>query len=53
VKIKIHIPIIVPAVFYVFESWSFTMRDEYGLRVFEKRLLRKRGRDNRGMEENT
>jgi len=37
----------------VFETWSVTMRGDYGLRVFEKRLLMKRGRDNRGMEENT
>jgi hypothetical protein len=29
------------------------MRHEYRLRVFEKRILRKRGRNNRGVEENT
>jgi hypothetical protein len=53
IKIKIHISIIFPAVLYGFESWSLTMWDEYGLRVFEKRSLRKRRRDKRGMEENT
>lgn len=52
VKIKINISLIFPTVSYGFESWSITMRDECGLRVFEKRLLRKRGRDNRGMGEN-
>jgi hypothetical protein len=46
-KIKIHISIIVPALLYGFESWSVTMRDEFGLWVFEKRILKKRGRNDR------
>ena len=39
-KIKIHRTIIFP-VLYGRETWSLTMREERGLRVFENRVLRR------------
>jgi hypothetical protein len=39
-KIKIYKIIILP-VFYVYETWSLTLREEQSLRVFENRLLRR------------
>jgi hypothetical protein len=30
-----------PVVIYGFETWSLTLREERGLRVFENRVLRK------------
>jgi hypothetical protein len=33
--------IVVSAVSYGCESWSLTLRDKHGLRVFENRVLRK------------
>jgi hypothetical protein len=30
-----------PVVLYGRESWSLTLREEYGLKVFESRVLRK------------
>jgi hypothetical protein len=41
VKIKIYRTIILPAVLYGYESWSFTLREVCRLRVFESRLLRR------------
>jgi hypothetical protein len=41
VKVKIHKTIILPAVFYGFETWSLTLREEDRLRVFENRVLRR------------
>jgi hypothetical protein len=38
--IKIYKTIILPVVFCGYETWSLTIRDEHGLRVFEKRVLR-------------
>jgi hypothetical protein len=35
VKIKIYRTIILPIVLYGHETWSFTMREEHRLRVFE------------------
>jgi hypothetical protein len=32
--------IILPVVFYGFETWSLTLRDERGQRVFENKVLR-------------
>jgi hypothetical protein len=32
---------ILPAVLYGPETWSLTVREEYGLRVFENRVLRR------------
>lgn len=46
-KGKLHISINFPIVLYGFESWSLAVRDGYRLRVFVKRLLRKREQDNR------
>jgi hypothetical protein len=40
-KIKIYRTIILPAVLYGCETWSPTLREEYRLRVFENRVLRR------------
>jgi len=40
-KIQIYRTITLPVVLYGRETWSFTLREERGLRVFEKRSLRK------------
>ena len=40
-KIKIHRNIILPVVFYEYETWSFKLREESRLRVFENRVLRR------------
>ena len=37
-KIKIHRTINFPAVLYGYETWSFTLREERRLRVFENRV---------------
>jgi hypothetical protein len=39
VKVKIYEPIILPVVLYGCETWSFTLREEHRLRVFENRVL--------------
>jgi len=39
-KIKIYRTIILPVVLYGCETWSLTLREERGLRVFENRVLR-------------
>jgi hypothetical protein len=39
VKIKIYKTIILPVVFYGYETLSLTLREEHRLRVFENRLL--------------
>jgi hypothetical protein len=41
VKIKIYGTIILPVVLYGCESWSFTLREECRLRVFENKVLRR------------
>jgi hypothetical protein len=41
VKIKIYKIIILPVVLYGCETWSLTLREEHGLRVFENRVLRR------------
>jgi hypothetical protein len=41
IKTKIYRTIIFPVVLYDFETWSLTLREECGLRVFEKRVLRR------------
>jgi hypothetical protein len=41
VKIGIYITIIFPAVLYICESWSLTLRKEHRLRIFENRVLRR------------
>jgi hypothetical protein len=40
-KIKIYRIIILPVVLYGCETWSLTLREEHGLRVFENRVLRR------------
>ena len=40
-KMKIYRNIILPVVLYGCETWSFTLREERKLRVFENRLLRR------------
>jgi len=40
-KIKIYRTIILPFVLYGCETWSFTLREERRLRVFENRVLRR------------
>jgi hypothetical protein len=40
-KIKIYRIIILAVVLYGFETWSFTLREELRLRVFENRVLRR------------
>jgi hypothetical protein len=41
VKVKIYKTIILPVVLYRCETWSLTLREEYRLRVFEKRVPRR------------
>jgi len=40
-KIKIYRTIILPVVLYGCETWSWTLREEKKLRVFENRVLRR------------
>jgi hypothetical protein len=40
-KVKIYKTIILPVVLYGCETWSLTLREEYSLRVFENRVLRR------------
>jgi hypothetical protein len=39
-KIKIYKTVILPLVLYRGETWSLTLKEEHGLRVFENRVLR-------------
>jgi hypothetical protein len=41
IKIRIYKTIILPVVLYGCETWSLTLREEYRLRVFENRVLRR------------
>jgi hypothetical protein len=41
VKIRTYGTIILPVVLYGCETWSLTLREKHGLRVFEKRVLRR------------
>ena len=41
IKIKIYRTIILPAVLYGCETWSLTLREERGLKIFENRVLRR------------
>ena len=40
-KIKIYRTTVLPVVLYGCETWSLTVREEHGLRVFENRMLRR------------
>ena len=54
-NIKIYRNIILPIVLCGYETWSFTLREEYKLRVFENKeiIWVKERRDNRGVEKTT
>jgi hypothetical protein len=41
IQIKIYRTIILPVVLYGCETWSLTLKEQYRLRVFENRLLRR------------
>ena len=41
IMVKIYRTIILPFVLYGYETWSFTLRVEHRLRVFENRVLRR------------
>jgi hypothetical protein len=41
VKVKIYKTIILPVVLYGCETWSLTLREDHGLRMFENRVLRR------------
>jgi hypothetical protein len=41
IKIKIHRTLILPVVLFGCETWSLTWREEYRLKVFEHRVLRR------------
>jgi hypothetical protein len=41
IRIKICRTILLPVGLYGCETWSLTLREEYRLRVFENRVLRK------------
>jgi hypothetical protein len=40
-KIKTYKTVILPVLLYGCETWSLTLMEEHGLRVFENRVLRK------------
>jgi hypothetical protein len=40
-KVKIYKTVLSPVVLYGCETWSLTLREEYRLRVFENRVLRR------------
>jgi hypothetical protein len=41
IKIKIYRTLTLPVLLYGCETWSLTLREEHGLRVFENRVLRR------------
>jgi hypothetical protein len=41
VKVKIYKTIILPFVLYGCETWTLTLREDHGLRVFDYRVLRR------------
>ena len=41
IKITIYITIILPVVFYGFETWSLALREERRLRLCDNRVLRR------------
>jgi hypothetical protein len=47
-KIRIYNTIILPVVLYGYETWSFTVREEHRLEVYENRVLRRTFRPKRG-----
>jgi hypothetical protein len=41
VNVKVYKTIILPLVFYGYETWSITLREEHGLKEFENRVLKR------------
>ena len=41
VKVRIYKTVILPVLLYGCETWTLTLREEYRLRVFENKVLRK------------
>jgi len=41
IKFKIYRTVILPVVLYGYENWSLTLREEYRVKVFENRVLRR------------
>jgi hypothetical protein len=41
VEVKIYKTIILPVILYECETWSLTLREEHGLKAFDKRFLRR------------
>jgi hypothetical protein len=41
VKVRIYKTIILPVILYGCETWSLTLREEYKLRMFENRVLKR------------
>jgi hypothetical protein len=41
IKIRVYRTVLLPVVLYGCETWSFTLREEQSLRVFENRVLRR------------
>jgi hypothetical protein len=41
IRIRIYKILILPVVLYGYETWSLTLREKHGLRVFENRVLRR------------
>jgi hypothetical protein len=41
VKVKIYKTVILPVVLYGCKTWSLTLREDHGLRAFQKRVLRR------------
>jgi hypothetical protein len=40
-KIRTYKTIILPVVLFGYETWSLTLREEHGMRVFENTMLRR------------
>jgi hypothetical protein len=41
IKVKIYKTVILPVVLFGCETWSFTLREDHRLKVFENRMLRR------------
>jgi hypothetical protein len=52
VKVKIYKTIILPVVLYGCDNWSLTLREEYRLRVSEKKVVKRIFGPKRDEEEN-
>ena len=52
-KIEIYRTVMLPVVLYGCETWPLTLRNEHRLRVFERRALRLKRDEARGVEKTT